>query len=123
MKPIHILVAEDDANIRTGLVDTLESEGYRATPAMDGKQAIEIFEAGSFDLVLLDVMMPGVDGFEVSRTLRDGNQQKKVPVVFVTSKDDSKSMQEGFRSGGRVYLTKPFTNFQLVKMVKSIIGD
>ena len=98
-------------------------EGYEVVTAEVGARAMTLYQEQDFDLVLLDVMMPGVDGFEVSRTLREGDRQKKVPVVFVTSKDDSKSMQEGFRSGGRVYLTKPFTNFQLVKTVKSVIGD
>ena len=58
MKPIHIIVAEDEDNIRTGLVDTIESEGYRATPATDGKEAIDIFASEEFDLLLLDIMMP-----------------------------------------------------------------
>lgn len=119
----RILVVDDDPTYLTLEESVLKREGYDVVTAEDGTRAMALYQEQDFDLVLLDVMMPGVDGFEVSRTLREGNRQKKVPVVFVTSRDDSKSMQEGFRSGGRVYLTKPFTNFQLVKMVKSIIGD
>jgi DNA-binding response OmpR family regulator len=119
----RILVVDDDPTYLTLEESVLKREGYEVVTAEDGAQAMSLYKEQEFDLVLLDVMMPGVDGFEVSRTLREGDRQKKVPVVFVTSKDDSKSMQEGFRSGGRVYLTKPFTNFQLVKMVKSVIGD
>jgi DNA-binding response OmpR family regulator len=119
----RILVVDDDPTYLTLEESVLKREGYEVVTAEDGTKAMTLYQEQDFDLVLLDVMMPGVDGFEVSRTLREGDRQKKVPVVFVTSKDDSKSMQEGFRSGGRVYLTKPFTNFQLVKMVKSVIGD
>jgi DNA-binding response OmpR family regulator len=119
----RILVVDDDPTYLTLEEKVLKREGYEVVTAEDGAQAMSLYREQEFDLVLLDVMMPGVDGFEVSRTLREGDRQKRVPVVFVTSKDDSKSMQEGFRSGGRVYLTKPFTNFQLVKMVKSVIGD
>ena len=59
MKKIQILVAEDDAHIRTGLIDTLDSEGYAATGAVDGDNALALFETNPFDLVILDVMMPG----------------------------------------------------------------
>ena len=74
----HILVAEDDPHILTGLVDTLESEGYRGTPAKNGKEAVDLFETGKFDLILLDIMMPGLSGYDVCRTIRKIDEQ--VPV-------------------------------------------
>jgi DNA-binding response OmpR family regulator len=81
-----------------------------------------LFSQREFDLVLLDVMMPGVDGFEVSRQLRQTGNPKRVPVVFITVKDDAESMREGFRSGGSIFLSKPFTAVQLAKLVRSLIG-
>ena len=65
MKSIRILVAEDDPKILTGLVDMLESEGYRTVPAVDGEQALKLFDTKEIDLVLLDIMMPGKSGYDV----------------------------------------------------------
>jgi DNA-binding response OmpR family regulator len=68
----RILIAEDDANIRVGLAATLESEGYAVTSASDGAQALRLFPQAKFDLVVLDVMMPRVSGYDVCRELRAG---------------------------------------------------
>lgn len=84
MKPIHILIAEDDQNIRMGLVDTLESEGYQATPAEDGEQALRLFKTSSFDLILLDIMMPGKSGYDACREIR--SMDDEIPVIMLTAR-------------------------------------
>ena len=75
-----------------------------------------------FDMILLDIMMPGIDGFEVSRVHRESKRAKRIPVVFITSRDDAEALRESFRSGGTVFLPKPFSRMQLVRLVKSMIG-
>ncbi|MBI2441490.1 MAG: response regulator, partial [Lentisphaerae bacterium] len=77
MNSIHILVVEDDVNIRAGLIDTLKSECYRATPAANGEQALALFQQEKFDLVLLDIMMPRKSGYDVCKAIRATNE--KVP--------------------------------------------
>ena len=80
----HILIAEDDTNIREGLVDTLELEGYKITSCSNGKEALEKLKEKDFDLVLLDVMMPELNGFDVCKEFRQTNDQ--TPVIFLTAK-------------------------------------
>jgi DNA-binding response OmpR family regulator len=86
LKKSRILVAEDDANIREGLVDTLTSEGYDVTAAHDGNAALEAFESDRFSLVLLDVMMPGKSGYDLCRIIRSKNET--LPVIMLTAKGE-----------------------------------
>lgn len=118
----RILAVDDDPNVLSMLEKVLRREGYEVMVVQNGTAAISMFSEREFDLILLDVMMPGVDGFEVSRTLRQADKPRKVPVVFITAKDDAESMREGFRSGGSIFISKPFTATQLTKLVRSLIG-
>jgi len=106
MKPIQILVAEDDPKILTGLVDMLESEGYRAAPAIDGEQALKLFESKKFDLVLLDIMMPSKSGYDVCRAIR--SQDERVPIIMLTAKGQEIDKVVGLQLGADDYVTKPF---------------
>jgi DNA-binding response OmpR family regulator len=118
-----ILAVDDDPDILALEEKILKREGYEVLTASNGARAISLIKEGrSIDLILLDVMMPNINGFEVSQWVRGEGGEKRVPVVFVTAKDDAQSMKEGFRAGGTVYLTKPFTTTQLVKVVSSLIG-
>ena len=87
----RILVVDDDPDIRVLEEKILKREGYEVTTASNGKAAIEAIKTKEFDLVLLDIMMPGIDGFEVSRFFRRELEDKNMPVVFVTAKDDADS--------------------------------
>ena len=118
-----ILAVDDEPDILALEEKILKREGYEVLTASDGAQAISLVKTGrNIDLILLDVMMPNINGFEVSQRVRDGGDGKRIPVVFVTAKDDAQSMKEGFSAGGTVYLTKPFTTTQLAKVVGSLIG-
>ncbi len=117
----RILVVDDDLDIVNLEEKILKREGYEVVTATDGAQALALLSDQDFDLLLLDIMMPGIDGFEVSRTVRQRKTNTRLPVVFVTAKDDAASMKEGFRSGGTVFLSKPFTANQLLKVVRSMI--
>lgn len=118
---IRILAVDDDPEILLLERKILESEGYEVFTAASGKNALEMVEKFAFDLVLLDIMMPETDGFQVSKMLRDNQKSQRLPVVFVTAKDDSQAMQEGFRSGGTVFLSKPFTARQLLGVVRALV--
>jgi len=118
-----ILAVDDEPDILTLVEKILKREGYEVVTASSGAKAISILKTGrQIDLILLDVMMPNINGFEVSQWVRGSDSERRIPVVFVTAKDDAGSMKEGFRAGGTVYLTKPFTTTQLVKTVSSLIG-
>jgi two-component system, OmpR family, alkaline phosphatase synthesis response regulator PhoP len=119
MKPAHILVAEDDNNIRTGLVDTLESEGYRATPAANGREAIELFASEEFDLILLDIMMPDKSGYDVCRAVRASNED--IPVIMLTAKGEEIDKVIGLQLGADDYITKPFGVHELLARISAVL--
>jgi DNA-binding response OmpR family regulator len=114
-----ILIAEDDANIRQGLVATLESEGYGVTVASDGAQALRLFPQEKFDLVVLDVMMPKASGYDVCRELRARGTQ--VPVVFLTAKGEEVDKVVGLKLGADDYITKPFGVHELLARIEAVL--
>jgi adenylate cyclase len=103
-----VLVAEDDAVARATLVKGLEQEGHRVATAADGRRALEALGAEPFDAVLLDIVMPEVDGFEVLAQMKADSQLRHVPVIVVTSVDDVASAVRCIEMGADDYLTKPF---------------
>jgi DNA-binding response OmpR family regulator len=118
-EPIHILVAEDDAHIRTGLIDTLESEGYRVTAAADGNEALVLFECEAVDLVILDVMMPGKSGFDLCRLMRDRNLD--LPILMLTAKGEEIDKVLGLKLGADDYITKPFGIHELLARIEAVL--
>lgn len=114
-----ILIAEDDANIRHGLVATLESDGYGVTPASDGAQALRLFPQEKFDLVVLDIMMPKVSGYDVCRDLRA--RGSRVPVLFLTAKGEEIDKVVGLKLGADDYVTKPFGVHELLARVEALV--
>jgi DNA-binding response OmpR family regulator len=114
-----ILIAEDDANIRLGLVATLESDGYAVTAASDGAQALRIFPQEKFDLVLLDIMMPKASGYDVCRELRA--RGARVPVLFLTAKGEEVDKVVGLKLGADDYVTKPFGVHELLARVEALL--
>jgi DNA-binding response OmpR family regulator len=119
MKPAHILVAEDDRNILAGLVDTLESEGYEVAPAGDGTEALRMLETTRFDLVILDIMMPGKSGYDVCRAIRAADQD--TPVVLLTAKGEEIDKVVGLELGADDYITKPFGIRELLARIRAIL--
>ena len=114
-----ILIAEDDANIRLGLVATLESEGYAVTAASDGAQALKLYPQGKYDLVILDVMMPKASGYDVCRELRA--KEVRVPVFFLSAKGEEIDKVVGLKLGADDYVTKPFGVQELPARVEAML--
>ncbi|MBI2497715.1 MAG: response regulator transcription factor [Opitutae bacterium] len=114
-----ILIAEDDANIRLGLIATLESEGYAVTAAVDGAQALKLFPQEKFGLVILDVMMPRHSGYDVCRELRGGGST--VPVLMLTAKGEEIDKVVGLKLGADDYVLKPFGVHELLARVEALL--
>jgi DNA-binding response OmpR family regulator len=114
-----ILLAEDDPNIRLGLVATLESDGYGVVAAADGAQALRMFPQEKFDLVMLDVMMPKASGYDVCRELRA--RGTRVPVLFLTAKGEEVDKVVGLKLGADDYVTKPFGVHELLARVEALL--
>ena len=115
----RLLIAEDDANIRHGLVATLESDGYDVTAASDGEQALKLFPQGKFDLVILDVMMPRQSGYDVCRELR--RRGSPVPILFLTAKGEEVDKVVGLKLGADDYVLKPFGVHELLARVEALL--
>jgi DNA-binding response OmpR family regulator len=115
----RILIAEDDANIRLGLVATLESDGYAVTAAGDGAQALRLFPQEKFDLVILDVMMPQQSGYDVCRALRA--RDSRVPILFLTAKGEEIDKVVGLKLGADDYVLKPFGVHELLARVEALL--
>ncbi len=119
MQKIRILVAEDDTHILNGLVATLESEGYQVTTAIDGNRAIERFDANTFDLVMLDIMMPGMSGYDVCRKIR--SHDPHVPIIMLTAKGEEIDKVVGLQLGADDYITKPFGVHELLARIAAVL--
>lgn len=113
-----ILIVEDEPRLRQVLQDYFLSKGDLPTTAPDGLTALEIAENNTFDGVLLDIMMPGLDGLSVCRALR---RNSDVPIVFLTALSDEEDKLEGYRLGGDDYITKPFSMAVLYAKLTALI--
>ncbi len=117
----RVLVVDDHPSSRMTAVALLSVEGYDVLEADCGLAALNSVFSSNPDLILLDVMMPGMDGFEVCRRLKQDEQTRLTPVVFVTALDDRRARLKGIEAGGDDFLTKPFDQLELSARVKSLI--
>lgn len=118
MKNKNILVIEDDSNIQELIVEFLSAEGYSVESANDGIEGIQAFKKGEFDLVILDVMMPNLDGHAVCKMIR---QSSDVPIIFLTALNQESDQVKGFELMCDDYITKPFSFTLLMKRVESVL--
>lgn len=115
----RILVVEDEAPLAEGIRENLEAEGYEATIAPDGPSGLDRIRAGGLDLVLLDVMLPGLDGFAVCEMAREEGHD--VPILFLTARGAADDRIRGLEAGGDDYLAKPFHLRELLLRVAAIL--
>ena len=114
----RILLVDDEPLILKGLKYTLEQEGYETETAMDGEEALEMFESGSFDLILLDVMLPKLDGISVCQRIRE---QSDIPIIMLTAKGEDMDKILGLEYGADDYMTKPFNILEVKARIKTIL--
>lgn len=114
----NVLIVDDEARIREVVQYALEREGFRVSAVDDGGLAVDALRRGSFDLVVLDVMLPGMDGLEVCRRVRASS---KVPILFLSARADEIDRVLGLELGGDDYLVKPFSPRELVARVKAVL--
>ena len=117
----RILVVDDDRHIREVIRFALEKAGFRVTEATDGRQALDACRTDRPDLLVLDILMPEMDGTDVCRQLRAAPETATLPVVFLTSKSDEIDRILGLELGGDDYVTKPFSPRELVARVKAVL--
>ncbi|MDX1650853.1 MAG: response regulator transcription factor [Brumimicrobium sp.] len=116
---IEILLAEDDDNLGLLLNSFLKAKGFNVDLARNGKEALDKFNDGDYQFLILDVMMPEMDGFTVAREVR--NIDKKIPILFLTAKTMKEDKLQGFSIGADDYLTKPFSMEELVARIEAIL--
>ena len=115
----QVLVVEDDPHLAAGVMENLRAEGYAVASAADGERALEWLAAHGCELIVLDVMLPGIDGFGVCRRLRA--QGNNTPVLFLTARGDPADRVRGLESGGDDYLAKPFHLQEFLLRVRAIV--
>jgi two-component system OmpR family response regulator len=121
-EPQRLLVVDDEATVRELLSDTLRFVGFQVTSAATGAEAVEAARREPPDLILLDVMLPGIDGFEVVKRLRTaGGRPGRVPVLFLTARDDPEDKINGLTLGGDDYVTKPFNLRELIARIRAVL--
>ncbi len=113
-----ILVMEDDVNIQELIVEFLKAEGYDVDYASDGLEGIQLFKKKEYDLVLLDIMMPNLDGYSVCKMIR---QTSNVPIIFLTALNEESNQLKGFELECDDYITKPFSFNLLIQRVKAVL--
>lgn len=118
-----VLVVDDILANRNLLRDTLEPAGYEVLLAPDGETALKVCQRAQPDVILLDVMMPGLDGFETCRRLKQPEENRNIPVIFITARDETMAMVEGFRAGGIDYVTKPFQAEEVLARLKTHLDN
>lgn len=115
----RVLVVEDEVAIRNGLVDVFTYHGYDVSHAVDGPGGLQMALDGGFDLVLLDVMLPGIDGFEICQRVRE--RRPDVAVIMLTAKTDDADIVHGLSLGADDYVSKPFSVTQLIMRVQAVL--
>lgn len=115
----HILVADDDKNARKLIGAVLEAEGYTVSMAADGQEALDILDRQHIDLVVLDIMMPRMDGYEFTRTLREA--QSNLPILMVSAKQLPEERHRGFIVGTDDYITKPIDVEEMLLRIKALL--
>ena len=118
-----ILIAEDDHDIRELIVLTLQFNGFDVTPAEDGAEAVELAPQGNYDLILMDVRMPRMTGYEACKHLKANEVTRDIPVIFLSAKGQEAEIDTGLKAGAADYILKPFAPDKLIRTIKKVLGN
>jgi CheY-like chemotaxis protein len=118
-----VLVVEDDESFRSVLLDLLSFEGYEAIEACNGREGLLSAQKHQPHLIICDLMMPGMNGFEVIRELRQDSQTASIPVIILSAFSDEAAVQQGLQLGAVAYLTKPYSLDEFLAAIRSQIGE
>jgi CheY-like chemotaxis protein len=118
----RVLVIDDEAAIRLLCRVNLEAEGMSVDEAADGRTGLERARTTPPDIILLDVMMPGLDGWQVAEELVSDVRTREIPIVFLTARADFRDRERGLEAGGIAYLTKPFNPVELARLIEELLA-
>jgi DNA-binding response OmpR family regulator len=119
---MKILIVDDEPNILMSLDFLMRKEGYEVFVARNGTEALESLAQNQPDLVLLDIMMPDVDGYEICKQIKQNPELENCKVVFISAKSKESDIQKGYEIGADFYITKPFSNKTIVAKVKELLS-
>lgn len=123
MEPKKILIADDNQNIRDALTYLLEDEGYQLLLARDGTETLQKVREQRPDILFLDIMMPGMNGYEVCRTIRADSEVKNTYIIMLTAKGQVTEQERGKEVGANEYIVKPFSPMEILAKVKHILQN
>ncbi|RII27610.1 MAG: two-component system response regulator [Geobacter sp.] len=118
----RILIVEDEESLLKLESILLSSKGYNVTGVMDGRSALDEISANPPDLVILDIMLPELDGFEVCRHIKENPATKNIPVVMLTAKKNSQDYARGMEMGADAYMTKPFKSAKVIETIEGLLN-
>ena len=121
-KPKHIMVVDDDETTRNVLKRIFEKEGYEVLLAPEASKLVQILEEHPVELILLDINLPWVNGFELCQLLKDQEDLKKVPIVFISGRKSELDKRHAFKLGAHDYITKPFDVLEITQTVKTLLS-
>jgi DNA-binding response OmpR family regulator len=120
---MKILIVDDEPNILMSLDFLMRKEGYDVLVARNGTEALESLENHLPDVVLLDIMMPDVDGYEICKHIRSKKELENCKVIFLSAKSKEADIQKGYEVGANFYMTKPFSNKNLMMKIKELMAN
>jgi CheY-like chemotaxis protein len=119
----RILVVDDDEMVLMALEELLKPEGYEVQTVAGGTEALQKLDQGGYDLLMLDVIMPEMDGYELCKRIREKEKYKETPVVFLTAKSRDEDRAKGLEAGANLYLSKPISPDKLLGIVSDVLGQ
>jgi DNA-binding response OmpR family regulator len=122
MRKNRILVVEDEESLLKLESILFASKGYAVTGVRDGKSALAAIAANRPDIVVLDIMLPDLDGFEVCRAIKENPETRLLPVIMLTAKKSSQDLERGRLAGADAYLTKPFKSVKVLEVIEGLLG-
>ena len=118
----HILIVDDDEMVLMALEELLKPEGYKVDAVSRGTEALKKLDDNKYDLIMLDVIMPEMDGFELCRRIREKEGLKEIPVVFLSAKSRDEDRVQGLDAGANLFLSKPISPDKLLSIVSDTLG-